>query len=377
MFNSKIKAKLENISIMLFSQYLINKNWSNPSNLEKASLWYTADKSDGLSLPLNENPKDKTAYLRHIWNALKDLSDIEQRSIDQIINDILTSYEDKIYIRVQDESVKDGTIPLSDGVLLFENAKNLIHSIALSAKTPKVTYKSNEGGKSVKDFMSNVRLGQTSIGSYIIELSYPVENIQSNQIENSELSTSFSFSRGVTHNLLKSVSKLKEAISNFDRDPTIFAPLITDGVSYNLCNALSGLSGSLKQRKVEISLKAGDIIDQNINTNFSVNFSKDEIDIVDIAAKYYREEFTLPNADIIGTIVSNTSVDLEQGGFILLNTFIQNKNRTIRIDLNAEQYQAAIKAHSEGKKARCVGKELHINKKNGRLQTLTSFSVLN
>lgn len=375
MFNNKLKAKLEGISITLFSRYLTSKKWSNPSNLKQMSLWYNPEKTDGISLPLNE--KDNPNYLRHIWNALNDLSDIEKRNIEQIINDILVDYEDKIYIRVQDKSVKDGTIPLEDGVLLFENAKQFIHSIALSAKSPKVNYKANEGGKSVKEFMDNVRLGQTSIGSYIIELSYPVENIQSKQIENAEFSSSFSFSRGVTHNLLKSISKLKEAVENFDRDPTIFAPLITDGVSYNLCNALAGLSGTNKQRKVEISLKAGEIIDQHLNKDFMIQFSSNEIGIVDIAAKFYREEFTLPTVDLIGTIVSNTSSHLEQGGFILLSTSVQNKNRTIRVDLNAEQYQMALKAHSEGKKARYIGSKLYINKNKGRLQTLTTFSILN
>ncbi|HDR0691639.1 TPA: hypothetical protein QBZ75_002173 [Pasteurella multocida] len=74
--------------------------------------------------------------------------------------------------------------------------------------------------------------------------------------------------------------------------------------------------------------------------------------------------------------MSNTSSDLEQGGFILLKTSIQNKNRVIRVDLNAQQYQIAVKAHSEGKKAQCTGTELHINKKKGRLQTLTSFMIL-
>ncbi|MDC4236875.1 hypothetical protein [Pasteurella multocida] len=376
MFNNKIKAKLENISIALFSQYLTSRNWTNPSNLKEVSLWYTPEKTDGLSLPLDENKEDKTNYIRHIWNALKDLSEIEKRNVDAIINDILARHEDKIYIRVQDESVKDGTIPLFDGVLLFENAKNLIHSIALSAKSPKVNYKANEGGKSVKDFMNNVRLGQTSIGSYVVELSYPVENIQSDQIENEEFSTSFSFSRGVTHNLLKSISKLKKTIENFNEDPTVFAKLITDGVSYNLCNALTQLSGAHKQRKVKIAIEAGDIIDPNISNNFSIEFNKNEINIIEIAAKYYLEEFTLPRANIIGKIVSNTSSDLEQGGFILLKTSIQNKNRVIRVDLNAQQYQIAVKAHSEGKKAQCTGTELHINKKKGRLQTLTSFMIL-
>lgn len=377
MFNNKLKAKLQDISVALFSHYLKSKNWSNPSNLEKVSLWYNPEQTDGISLPLNESEDDKSNYLRHIWNALSDLSDIEKRSIEQIIDDILVTYEDKIYIRVQDKSVKDGTIPLSDGVLLFRNAEDFIHSIALSAKHPKVNYKANEGGKSVKEFMSNVRLGQTSIGSYIIELSYPVENIKGDQIENKELTTPFSFSRGVTHNLLKSIKKLKETVKKFDRDPTIFAPLITEGVSYNLCNALAGLSGINKQRNVEISLKAGNIIDNALENDFIIKFTPNEIDVVDIAAKYYRDEFILPKADMIGTIVSNTSSHLEQGGFILLNTSIQGKNRTIRVDLNAEQYQIALKAHSEGKKAKCIGTELHINKKKGRLQTLTSFSILN
>lgn len=369
------KMLVNNLSIADFSRYLENHGWQVAFEQPFRTIWrkFSGTKFLGEIVLPREETLDK---LNGITQALLRLADYEQLTPEMLYEKILNQQIDRIAIRVIDESVKNGTIPLNDGVLLFEKAKHFVQAVAQATNKPKALYSASEGGKTVKAFMDSVRLGQTRVGSYVIELSYPVENIPlPQQTESNELGSPFSFSRGVTHHLQKSMRKLKESVNHYKNDPTIFAHLITEGVSGNLCEAIAGLSGTNQQREVEISLKNGEIINPQLEKDFAISFKPSEIEVIKIAGKYYKGEFTLPQGDILGTITGTHSNNLEQGGYITVKTKVHHKNSEVRVDLNAEQYQTALQAHAQSKQVRCIGENLYINK-TGRLHTLHQFMVL-
>ncbi|KGQ30005.1 hypothetical protein P375_11390 [Gallibacterium genomosp. 2] len=354
------------------ARYLSVKNWQIAFELEYAIIWQKELVHQILEITL---PKPSTEDGDEVLNkALKRLANFEGKTIDTLRLNILNQYTDKLSVRVVGESVKDGTIPLDDGVKLFEKTKHLINALALSAKNKKAIFRSNSGGKNVVEFMSQVRLGQTQIGSYIVNLSYPVENIEVK--DQKEIIQAISFSRSVSHNLVNSLKKLKEKITHYENNPTSFAELIPEGVSHNLCEAIIGLSGSEQQRKVEIKLQAGEISDEAMPSEVNFQFDRNEIKVVQIASKYYQGEYTLPHYEIIGKIVGLHSSNLAEGGYIQVPCKIENKTVETRIDLSPEQYQLAAEAHKTGQQIRCKGESLYINKKKGRLQKVTSINIL-
>lgn len=360
-----------------FASYLRQKGWYISVELAYSVVWQKQykDKVNELTLPKIEAGDCEEV----LDKTLHKLAKLEGKPLETLKHNIQNQYSDIIFIRVIDESVKNGTIPLADGVKLFEKAQDLIYALAVSSQKAQAYFKKKSGGEKVANFMNDVRLGQTQVGSYIIELSYPVENTVSfnTQQQDEALSYAISFSRGVTHNLVKSTQKLKKAVVEYSNDPRIFAPLISDGVSNNLCQAIAGLSGLTKQREVELSLKTGEIIDNNLpDAPFKINFTPSEIEVVEIAARYYKGDYILPEYEIIGLITGAHSSRLEEGGYITVNQKIQKKSIEIRIDLNPEQYKEAVYAHAEGKEIRCQGKHLQISKNKGKLQTVVHIDVL-
>ncbi|QIM66300.1 hypothetical protein A4G16_02385 [Mannheimia granulomatis] len=354
------------------ARYLTAKNWHIAFELEYAIIWQRDLGYQILEITLPKpTAEDSDEVLK---KALEKLAHFEEKTVETLKLNISNQYTDKLSVRVVGESVKDGTIPLDDGVKLFEKTKHLINALALSAKSKKAVFGHNSGGKNVAEFMSQVRLGQTQIGSYIINLSYPVENIEVK--EQNEIIQAISFSRSVSHNLVNSLKKLKEKITHYENNPTSFAELIPEGVSHNLCEAIIGLSGPELQRKVEIKLQAGEINDEAMPDEVDIQFDQNEIKVVQIASKYYQGEYTLPHYEIIGKIVGLHSSNLADGGYVQVPCKIENKTVEIRIDLLPEQYQLAAEAHKNGQQIRCKGKNLYINKKKGRFQTLTSMNIL-
>ncbi|MCK3656415.1 hypothetical protein A4G19_13860 [Pasteurellaceae bacterium Macca] len=368
------KKALHNLSITDFARYLETHGWCIDFEHPYSVIWrkFKGNQFLGeITLPKEETVDKEESLTR----ALQRLAEYENISPNLMLSKIMNQHNDLISIRVVGKSVQDGTIPLNDGVKLFEKTKNLIHALALSAKKKKSLFSNGSGGKDVLSFMDQIRLGQTQVGSYIINLCYPVENIEVGK--QNEIIEAISFSRSVTHNLLNSLNKLKEKAQNYDQDPTVFASLIPEGVSHNLCDAIVGLSGIQKQRTVEISLQAGPIKDDSITTSdFKISFTPAEIAVVETASKYYQGEYTLPYYEVIGKIVGLHSRNLSEGGYIQVPCKVDNKTVEIRIDLTPEQYQTATEAHKTEKQVICKGQDLYINKKKGRLQKTTLLTIL-
>ncbi len=343
-----------------FARYLTAKSWQIAFELEYAVIWQKDLGHRILEVTLPKPiAEDREEVLQ---KALEKLAKIEEKNVETLKLNISNQYTDKLSVRVIGESVKDGTIPLNEGVKLFEKTKHLINALALSAKKKKAAFGHNSGGKDVAEFMSQVRLGQTQIGSYIVNLSYPVENIEIK--EQNEIIQAISFSRSVSHNLVNSLNKLKEKITHYDHNPTIFAELIPEGVSHNLCEAIIGLSGSDQQRKIEIKLQVGEISDESMpSETFNIKFSQKEIKVIQVAFRYYQGEYTLPHYEIIGKVVGLHSSNLADGGYIQVPCKIEDKTVDIRVDLPPEQYKLAAEAHKTEQQIRCKGENLYINKK--------------
>lgn len=367
------KKSQHSLSITDFARYLETHGWRIDFEHPYSVIWrkFKGEQFIGeIALP-KEETADKQESLAL---ALQRLTEYENISPNLMLSKIMNQHNDLISIRVVGKSVQDGTIPLNDGVKLFEKTQNLISAIALSAKKKKSFFRNRSKDKDILAFMDQIRLGQTQVGSYIVNLCYPVENIEVK--EQNEIIEAISFSRSVTHNLLNSLNKLKEKTKNYDQNPTVFASLIPEGVSHNLCDAIVGLSGTQKQRTVEISLQAGQIRDDSITSDFKIAFTPAEIDVVEAASKYYQGEYALPHYEVTGKIVELHSRNLSEGGYINVPCKIDNKTVKIRVDLTPEQYQTATEAHKTEKQVRCKGQNLYINNKTGRLQRLTKFTIL-
>ena len=123
-----------NLSISDFSRYLSNHGWIMAFELEYSVTWRKFQSGEfigEITLP-KENTRDKDSSIDF---ALMRLSEIENTPKEKLHSAIINKHSDNLFIRVVDDSVKNGTIPLSDGVLLFEKAQGLISKQALAGKT--------------------------------------------------------------------------------------------------------------------------------------------------------------------------------------------------------------------------------------------------
>lgn len=119
--------------------------------------------------------------------------------------------------------------------------------MAKSAKTLKPKH-TNYQSKEVKDFIDTLKLGQTEKGSFILNVIYPIE--EPIDTSNTDLHP-MSFAECVESRMVAALSNLNKQLKSKEKE---LGDLVNSGVSADLCDALTAMTGLKENNDVEIKL---------------------------------------------------------------------------------------------------------------------------
>ncbi|MCW7471780.1 hypothetical protein [Leptospira kanakyensis] len=358
------------LSIEKIALYLSSNKWERVNSIEsKAEIWRPLNPEDDneIILPLSNTFKD---YPERIEDLLNNLSKYFKKSIQSIINGINEIIFDQLKIQISADDIQNGTIPVNEGIDLFLNAKNMLIFSSLSTLEKKKVY-SNNRPENILEFLNEVRLGQTEHGSYIINIYIPIKmKPDLPEIEDS------SFARKVIKTLSNSLSALKESSIEFQNssDLAIFDSAVEKGLSSNLCDAIVDLSGNKKERNVTIEIKISSNTFQEENIS-RIQFGKTDIAIAEKASIYYRQDVVFEKYKVKGYVIKLIRETSNADGQITLQGFAEGQTRNIRVQLNREQYDIAIKAHESRSILVCIG-DLHIKPRSTELVHISTIYII-
>jgi len=373
MSNTSLLNSIKSLLPSQLSGYLLHKGWDKDGELGGVvTIWHRkeADYIDFEILqPITTEIKD---YHQRVYDLIKVLSNFEKRSAEDVSNDLNNFYADVIKIRVIHDDVEGGSIPLNDGVLLFEKAKELLVSVVKS------TYKKSKyfsGGKLTEDiteYLESMRLGQTEHGSYVVNLIAPITQ---NHDEQEDLIKT-SVTRAITENISQSLTAINASIKDYKRTQNIssFDSAVASGVSANLCDALMGMSGETKSRdiKVVISLSA---VEENIhNVQLEHKFHSSSVPYLKIASDYYKEKYVLYDHAVTGLVTKLMHDDEQDIGTVTLNSKVNDLEKSVIIELPISEYWQAHSAHKKSQIVECRG-DLHITPRSARLVNSKGFRI--
>jgi len=317
--------------------------WSKTNDGERYRVW----------LPLDYKLGD---FVESIARTVKTVAQAENRSQLSILEDLDTvAIGDVVRVRSFDELNKESsTLPIYDGISLLEQAKNLLTAAANSAHQVRPVHPAKKNNV-VNDFVSNLRLGQTERGSYIIKLVSP---LQSKQLSIPGIPAPIPFARDAVAELLNALNALR-AVSedNFKRGRFIFElfeEAVQDGVSANLCEAVLPQSGLSQYRPLEVA----------VSWSFKLEVPpKQPPTLLEIPAQYMRyiaeaaRVFREKNPEpyqISGYVVALRKENNEPG-IVTVAAVIDERQRKVRIELTDEDYHRAIYAHENELEIICSG----------------------
>lgn len=324
-----------------FNKYLLSKGWYLSSEISGLANIWRLQESDNYEIlqPIIFELKDFDNRVNDLLNVL---CDTENKSKIEIIKEIDNISNDIISLRVIHDDVANGEIPFSDGILLFNKAKELMLSAARSAIKPQREKYSGKNPEPVEHFFNSLKLGQTEVGSYVLNLVAPIYWEDDSQDDYCRIP----FSRVVTERLMISILKLNEAIEKYEKDGDvrIFETIIRDGANATLCSALIGLSGHNKSRSVEVKILQSLISDDFNPRDEKILITPDKIKYIEVAERFYANDYVLANYSLIGA-VTRLKRDINSIGGVVTIAEPSDNNRKVTVELDEEHYDQAIKAH--------------------------------
>lgn len=367
-----ISRAFADVSIVQVEAYLVSKSWFMNGGLSSVgTLWHRKD-NESAEVVLPKHPGIRE-FRKHFNGALTTLSEFEGRSVAEVVADVVRMSSNLITVRVIGADTANGTIPINDGVLLFSKAKDLLYAAALSMYSKRKQF-SGQLPKDAKAYVDSLLLGQTEIGSYVVNVIAPLPPPRPAQ--DTGAGPEVPVAEAVTLNLVHGLEAIAKATTEFadSRSFKVFDAAVERGVSANMCDALIGFSGFERNRdfEVRISGAAGPMFEGETKV---FKFDADAVVAVQKASDYYKGDYTLDHRNIWGFVKKLDRPKGQDVGTITVEAAVDGVERSIKIMLNPDEYHQAVLAHDTKVIVACSG-NIHIKNRRATLLNPTGFRII-
>lgn len=358
------------ISVEQLHAYLQSKQWYEDGKIRSvATIWHRSDDVDSEILVPWPSAKD---YFSRMQQALSSIAAYEKRVTLDVVNDVQRLLSNVISIRVIHDDTSDGTIPINDGVLLIAKAKELLSAAAHSVYAKKKQF-AGSTPKEAKAYLETLMLGQTEIGSYVVNVIAPTQRLAGLDA----ISTgAVPLGNAITLNLVTSLEALDNASTTYKEfgDLKAFDVAVLAGASSNMCDALLGFSGEKHLRTFEITVAgtSGPMFENELK---KFAFDGRQVELLEKVSGYYKDDYVLPQRMLTGYITKLSRPKDETSGTIVIDSVLGDVERKVRVELTGDDYHMAVLAHDNSKLVRVEG-DVHIKSKSAILLNPTKFGVI-
>lgn len=356
--------------------YLQNTGWRVYRELPKRGAFWRKtihDETFEVALPYDEEVADYLERLRDLVNTVANAESVgahESRSALQVLRDLQQSGQDIIRLRSSRPESESGSMPLDQGVDLFEGARQALLSCAWAAVSPRPFYASRPP-RQVTDFMETVRLGQTEYGSYVVTLEAPVPPT----FDDADVDMPDPFPRVVTKMFARSLEILREVASRGAAKDIRHA--VSEGVSANLCSAIaSALSSAGSYGELEVTInwaKNRMVPDQTTRVAFPSYLSS----AIAEAGNLLKANSDVDDFELEGTVQKLTHTETSElsqgmGTEVVVLGWVEGRLRQVKMKIPAEARDLVIAAFQERSVIRCTG-ELRLLPRSVELNNARNF----
>jgi hypothetical protein len=365
-----LSPKQPSISVEQLREYMRAKRWQEDGKIRSvATIWHHPDDVDAEVLVPWPSAKD---YLPRLREALSSIAACERRSVHDLLNDIRRLFSNVITVRVIHDDTADGTIPIKDGVLLIAKARELLSAAAQSVYAKKRQF-TGPAPNEARAYLETLLLGQTEIGSYVVNVIAPLQSVGNAQERTAE---AVSLSEAITQNLVTGLEALEKSNAAYEErgDLKAFDAAVLAGASSNMCDALLGFSGEKRQRSFEITVTApsGPMFESEPR---KFTFASRHVELLEKVAGYYKDDYVLPQRRLTGYITKLSRPRDETSGTVTIDSTLGDVERKVRVELSGDDYHMAVLAHDHSKLVRVEG-DVHIKSKSAQLLNPTNFGVI-
>lgn len=335
--------------------YLRAAGWQEAGSYSRAVVW-TRRFGDGVAEVLVPDSAELRDYASRIADVVDTLSYVEQRQHAEILQDLRSPMVDVQYIRMMPDG-PSGTTPLHEGYLAVKGVRDLFLAVATSAvSTERPTVLPSQKPPQAHGFLDQVRLGQTSRGSYVLRVETPLHPPG----ETPQVST-----REVLLHLFQAASAAHDAAHGDRSDFAEFGERVGDGVSANLCDALAEIGGR-RRSPFELRFAWAPTAPVEVPTPV-IHFDRDSITALKGAGKYLRELPVAEEAIVVGRVVDLHRTPMDKLGKVEVEGVVDERGRRhedkVTMRLPPRYYELALTAHRDQRPIQVSGSIRHTGRR--------------
>jgi hypothetical protein len=333
--------------------YLRSRGWQLASRTGSSSIWTlpVGDDEFEILVPLDPALRDYAARVR---DAVAVLAVAEGRSELEILRLISDTSMDVHTVRLFPNDQPPGMISLDDGVLALESLRGLVSAAAYTVfATVQRAVQPARKPQGLSDYLRTVHIGPAAEGSYLLSVHTQVPPRLSPEQGSlfAELDTESPGSEPVERRISVRIYEAVHAAHEAAEEALLaadgldgFTQAVSEGVSANLCEALSGLGGA-GQHPFELSLSLAAVRPGTSNLP-PVRFRNDHLSVLAEAATELRAITPEEDLTVVGHVIRLHRENEATGEITVVGRVDdQEALRRIWIGLTAADYEAAVRAH--------------------------------
>ena len=347
---------LEQVSIPNLKNYLKDRGWKEEPFGRREVLKFKSPR------PIRENvylevwipsKRELIDYTRAIEIAIEAISAFERRTFEDVLSQVLI-FGDLLKVQISTPETKIGSIPINQGILLYECVNDLLVYSACAEISPKKTFPRKL--KEATDFVGTCLIGQSQYGSFIANIHCRLERSKQRVLIPQIESLTAPFGRKTLLRILRGLKNVEDSIQEGSSEPIVNN--YREGLNANMCGTLAdivriGLGNDLK---FSANLEPIFPIPEDIRTDTSLRPSSEGY--LREAEDILKGEISKEKRELSGYVFHLTKKPGEKGekGIIkILTVNVEGKLLPVKIKLDDEPYYLAVDAHKNEKMIRITG----------------------
>jgi hypothetical protein len=364
------RTELERLTPDDIERYLRTSGWQPVGDLNgRATIWTLEPDELEVIVPVSSRFRD---YTQRVNDVIRTLAEAESRPESQIIHSVAASYIDRHYIRMF-PNAPSGMISAADAAEAFQGVREMLIAAAYAEETHRSELVlPRRKPRIVEEFPART-LVTTGPGSFVIATHTELPR-------NDTLFPASPFERRALVKLREMLLSTQAAAAEADAiaDLSPFADRVEQGISTTLCRALARLGGGDRDQPVEMRFAwAGE--EPTDLPSEPIRFEAEQIMMLRHAADDLGRRETTDRAVLHGHIQGLRREGPDQPGWAVVRGQVSTKRgdlqRQVWVQLPADDYDRALRAHGQGLEVRASG----VLRRSGRrteLQQIELFRVL-
>ena len=332
---------LSQIGLRSLYAYLRSRGWREMDSFGDSVYVYGREGEDEELLVPGSRLSD---YGRRVFDILVTLSSSEGRDVRAVIRDVSLSEYDLVRVRLPEADVQ-GSVPVGAGVSLVQESRDLLLAAACSAWRPQRAFRAGRVQEAA-DYMRTVRLGQTEVGSFVVNLLSPVPPSLDGMVADNRGLFPEPYARRVTRTLVSGLSSAEQAVASVNLGSGIeeFESKVGLGVSANLCDAIVGLLSVEGRQVVDVSV-SWSLVREAPGERERMLFGASDAAVLREASLGLKFRQERPNERVAGYVSGLARGQAERRGRATLKAMVDGALSSVRVDFGPVDYGRIVEAH--------------------------------